>query len=75
MKRTINEAILDANGTIDPHKIHLEARLVKAFSETDKMKELADATMGDTHTLPLHLKARQLLDDGRVIGAWKVLLM
>lgn len=132
----INEAILDANGKIDPHKIDLVARLggdwycrvtsdnlfkiakptgcaamgigvdafpkevkyskvltgnnlgllglvetlpsaeeVIAFSETDEMKELADATISDTRTLHLHLKARQLLDDGRVMDAWKVLLM
>ena len=132
----INEAILDANGKIDPHKIDLVARLggdwycrvtsdnlfkiskptgsagigigvdafpkevksskvltgnnlgllglvetlpsdeeVKAFSKTDEMKELVDATIGDTRTLHLHLKARQLLDNGRVMDAWKVLLM
>jgi flavin reductase (DIM6/NTAB) family NADH-FMN oxidoreductase RutF len=134
----INEAILDANGKIDPHKIDLVARLggdwycrvtsdnlfkiskptgsagigigvdafpkevksskvltgnnlgllglvetlpsdeeVKAFSQTDEMKELVDATIGDSHarTLQLHLKASQLLDNGRVMDAWKVLLM
>jgi flavin reductase (DIM6/NTAB) family NADH-FMN oxidoreductase RutF len=132
----ISEAILDANGKIDPHKIDLVARLggdwycrvtsenlfkiakptgsagigigvdafpkevkystvltgnnlgllglvetlpsdeeVKAFSETDEMKELVDATISDSRTLQLHLKARQLLDNGRVMDAWKVLLM
>lgn len=132
----ISEAILDANGKIDPHKIDLVARLggdwycrvtshnlfkiakptgnagigigvdafpkevkyskvltgnnlgllglvetlptdeeVKAFSETDEMKDLADATIGDSRTLHLHLKAKQLLDNGRVMDAWKVLLM
>ena len=132
----INEAILDANGKIDPHKIDLVARLggdwycrvtsdnlfkiakptgsagigigvdafpkevkyskvltgnnlgllglvetlpsdeeVKAFSETDEMKQLVDATIGDSRTQHLHLKASQLLDVGRVMDAWKVLLM
>jgi flavin reductase (DIM6/NTAB) family NADH-FMN oxidoreductase RutF len=134
----ISEAILDANGKIDPHKIDLVARLggdwycrvtsdnlfkiskpigsagigigvdafpkevkyskvltgnnlevlglvetlpsdeeVRAFGRTDEMKELVDATISDSHTrtLPLHLKAKQLLDNGRVMDAWKVLLM
>jgi hypothetical protein len=132
----INEAILDANGKIDPHKIDLVARLggdwycrvtgdnlfkiskptgsagmgigvdafpkevkyskvltgnnlgvlglvetlpsdeeVSAFGRTDEMKELVDATIGDSRTLQLHLKARQLLDNGRVMDAWKALLM
>lgn len=134
----INEAILDADGRIDPHKIDLVARLggdwycrvtadnlfkiskpagctgigigvdafpedvknsnvltgnnlgllglveklptdeeVKTFSQSDEMKELLDATLDDsqTRTLHLHLKAKQLLDNGRVIDAWKVLLM
>jgi len=134
----ISEAILDANGKIDPHKIDLVARLggdwycrvtsanlfkiskpigsagigigvdafpkevkyskvltgnnlgvlglvetlpsyeqVRAFGRTDEMKELVDATISDSHTrtLHLHLKAKQLLDNGRVMDAWKVLLM
>ena len=133
-----SEAILDANGKIDPHKIDLVARLggdwycrvtsdnlfkiskptgsagigigvdafpkevkyskvltgnnlgvlglvetlpsdeeVRAFGRTDEMKELVDATISDSHTrtLNLHLKAQQLLDNGRVMDAWKVLLM
>ena len=48
---------------------------VRAFGRTDEMKELFDATISDTRTLHLHLKARQLLDNGRVMDAWKVLLM
>ncbi|WP_256337303.1 hypothetical protein [Mucilaginibacter gossypii] len=47
----------------------------KAFSKTDEMKELVDADTSDTHTLHLHLKAKQLLDNGRVMDAWKALLM
>jgi flavin reductase (DIM6/NTAB) family NADH-FMN oxidoreductase RutF len=48
---------------------------VSAFGRTDEMKELVDAAIGDSRTLNLHLKARQLLDNGRVMDAWKVLLM
>ncbi|MGF7076824.1 flavin reductase family protein [Mucilaginibacter sp. 3215] len=48
---------------------------VSVFSQTDEMKELADAATSDTRTLHLHLKAKQLLDNGRVMDAWKVLLM
>jgi flavin reductase (DIM6/NTAB) family NADH-FMN oxidoreductase RutF len=50
---------------------------VKAFGRTDEIKELVDATISNsnTRTLHLHLKAKQLLDNGRVMDAWKVLLM
>jgi flavin reductase (DIM6/NTAB) family NADH-FMN oxidoreductase RutF len=49
---------------------------VAAFSKTDEMKELLDATTDShTRTIRLHLKARHLLDNGRVMDAWKVLLM
>jgi len=134
----ISEAILDANGTIDPHKMNLVARLgadwycrvssdnlfkiskpinrvgigigvdafpdevkyskvltgnnlgllglvaalpsdeeVRAFGQTDEMKEFVDAHNSDsqTRTLHLHLKAKELLGNGRIMDAWKVLLM
>ncbi|OCX52741.1 flavin reductase [Mucilaginibacter sp. PPCGB 2223] len=50
---------------------------VETFSRTDEMKELLDATIGDSHTrtVHLHLKAKHLLDNGQVKDAWKVLLM
>ena len=48
---------------------------VSAFGLTDEMKELVDVPINDTRTLHLHLKAKQLLDNGRVMDAWKVLLM
>lgn len=49
---------------------------VEAFSKTDEMKELLDATIdSNTRTIRLHLKAKHLLDNGRVMDAWKVLLM
>ncbi|TDS14861.1 hypothetical protein [Sphingobacterium paludis] len=49
---------------------------VEAFSKTDEMKEILDANM-DTYirTTRIHLKAKQLLENGRVMDAWKVLLM
>ncbi len=49
---------------------------IEAFRKTDEMKELLDAAMdSDTRTIRLHLKARDLLDNGSVLDAWKVLLM
>ncbi|WP_374948691.1 flavin reductase family protein [Mucilaginibacter sp.] len=49
---------------------------INTYSQTDEMKELFDATIGDSQTreLQLHLKAKQLLDKGLVMDAWKVLL-
>ena len=50
---------------------------IEAYAQTDEIKDLFDATIGDSQTreLQLHLKARQLLDAGLVNDAWKVLLM
>ncbi|HTK20705.1 MAG TPA: flavin reductase family protein, partial [Mucilaginibacter sp.] len=49
----------------------------EAYSQLPEIKEILDATIGDNQTreLQLHLKAKQLLDDGRVEEAWKVLLI
>lgn len=132
----INEAILDAAGTIDQEKLDLVARLggdwychvskdnlfkvakpvrtigigvdniphairnsnvltgnnlgqlgnvealpgdneIEEYCQCDEIKDLLDATIGDSQTreLQLHLKAKQLLDEGRVDEAWKVLLI
>jgi flavin reductase (DIM6/NTAB) family NADH-FMN oxidoreductase RutF len=132
----INEAILDAGGTIDQEKLELVARLggdwycrvskdnlfkvakpvrtigigvdsmpdairnsnvltgnnlgqlgnvealpgdneIEEYCQSDEIKDLLDATIGDSQTreLQLHLKAKQLLDQGRVEEAWKVLLI
>lgn len=132
----INEAILDASGTIDQEKLELVARLggdwycrvskdnlfkvakpvrtigigvdsiphairnsnvltgnnlgqlgnvealpgdneIEEYCQCDEIKDLLDATIGDSQTreLQLHLKAKQLLDEGRVEEAWKVLLI
>jgi hypothetical protein len=50
---------------------------IEAYAQTNEIKDLFDATIGDSQTreLQLHLKAKQLLDAGLVNDAWKVLLM
>lgn len=50
---------------------------IEAYSQSPEIKEILDATLGDSRTreMQLHLKAKQLLDEGRVDEAWKVLLM
>jgi len=47
------------------------------YVQSPEIKELLDATIGDSSTreMQLHLKAKQLLDEGRVEEAWKVLLI
>ncbi|GGH20546.1 flavin reductase [Mucilaginibacter phyllosphaerae] len=49
---------------------------IEAYTQSDELKEIFDATIGDNQTreLQLHLKAKQLLDNGLVADAWKVLL-
>ncbi len=49
---------------------------IEAYAQSDDLKELFDATIGDSQTreLQLHLKAKHLLDEGRVEEAWMVLL-
>jgi flavin reductase (DIM6/NTAB) family NADH-FMN oxidoreductase RutF len=51
-------------------------KAIEAYAQTDEMKELFDATIGDNRTreLQLHLKAKHLLDEDRVEEAWMVLL-
>jgi hypothetical protein len=50
---------------------------IEDYSQSPEIKDLLDATIGDgqTRELQLHLKAKQLLDEGRVDEAWKVLLI
>ena len=50
---------------------------IDAYAQSPEIKELLDATIGDTQTreIQLHLKAKELLDEGRVGEAWKVLLI
>ena len=50
---------------------------VDNFSSKPEIKEILDATIGDsqTRTLQLHLKAVELLNSGGVNEAWKVLLI
>jgi len=47
------------------------------YAQVPEIKEILDATIGDSQTreLQLHLKAKQLLDEGRVEEAWKTLLL
>lgn len=49
---------------------------IDAYAQLPEIKELLDATIGDgqTRETQLHLKAKELLDAGRVEEAWKVLL-
>lgn len=51
--------------------------VIEAFALTPEIKEVLDATIGDSQTreLQLHLKAKQLLDEERVVEALMVLLM
>jgi len=50
---------------------------IEAYCQSPEIKEILDATIGDncTREMQLHLKAKQLLDEGRVEEAWKVLLI
>jgi len=50
---------------------------IDAYAQSLEIKELLDATIGDTQTreTQLHLKAKELLDEGKVHEAWKVLLI
>lgn len=50
---------------------------IEQFAQSDEIKEILDATIGDSHTreLQLHLKAKNLLTEERVEDAIKILLM
>jgi flavin reductase (DIM6/NTAB) family NADH-FMN oxidoreductase RutF len=50
---------------------------IDAYMQRQEIKELLDATLGDSQTreTQLHLKAKQLLDEGKVEEAWMVLLI
>ena len=50
---------------------------VDTFSSRPEIKEILDATIGDSQTraTQLHLKAAELIDEGKVTEAWKVLLV
>lgn len=49
---------------------------IEAYSQSAEIKEILDATIGDSQTreVQLHLKAKQLLDEDRVNEAWMVLM-
>jgi flavin reductase (DIM6/NTAB) family NADH-FMN oxidoreductase RutF len=50
---------------------------VATYAKSPEIKELLDATIGDSPTreVQLHLKAKALLDGGKVVEAWLVLLV
>jgi flavin reductase (DIM6/NTAB) family NADH-FMN oxidoreductase RutF len=50
---------------------------ILAYVQSPGIKELLDAVIGDKQNreLQIHLKAKELLDQGRVEEAWKVLLV
>jgi flavin reductase (DIM6/NTAB) family NADH-FMN oxidoreductase RutF len=50
---------------------------IDTYAQLPEIKELLDATIGDSQTreTQLHLKAKQLLDEGKVEEAWMVLLI
>ncbi|GAB3911577.1 flavin reductase family protein [Mucilaginibacter boryungensis] len=50
---------------------------IEQFAQSDEIKEILDATIGDSHTreLQLHLKAKNLLTEEKVEDAIKILLM
>jgi len=50
---------------------------IELFAQSDGIKEILDATIGDSHTreLQLHLKAKTLLAEGRVEDAIRILLI
>jgi flavin reductase (DIM6/NTAB) family NADH-FMN oxidoreductase RutF len=50
---------------------------IETYAQVPEIKDLLDATIGDSNTreLQLHLKAKQLLDEGRVEEAFMVLLI
>ena len=50
---------------------------IEIYALSPQIKDLLDATIGDSNTreLQLHLKAKQLLDEGRVEEAFMVLLI
>ncbi|MDB5130701.1 MAG: Flavin reductase like domain protein [Mucilaginibacter sp.] len=50
---------------------------IEAYAQSPEIKEVLDATIGDaaTRETHLHLKAKELLDAGKVEEAWKLLLL
>ena len=50
---------------------------IETYSQSPEIKDLLDATIGDgqTRELQLHLKAKQLLDEGKVVEAMVVLFI
>ncbi|AMR30231.1 flavin reductase [Mucilaginibacter sp. PAMC 26640] len=77
-KEVKNSSVLTGNnlGLLGLVKTLPSVEEVEAFSTTDEVKNLLDGTLdSQARILRLHLKAKQLLDNGRITDACKVLLM
>jgi flavin reductase (DIM6/NTAB) family NADH-FMN oxidoreductase RutF len=74
-----NSKILTGNnlGQLGNVEAFPDEAAIDAYALLPEIKELLDATIGDSQTreLQLHLKAKELLDRGNVMDAWKVLLV
>jgi len=74
-----NSNVLTGNnlGQLGNSEVLPDDAVIKAYALSAEIKELLDTTIGDSQTrqLQLHLKAKQLLDEGMVEEAWKVLLV
>jgi flavin reductase (DIM6/NTAB) family NADH-FMN oxidoreductase RutF len=74
-----NSTVLTGNdlGQLGNLTILPDDTMVDEFAQTTEIKEILDATIGDSHTreLQLHLKAKTLLAEGRVEDALKVMML
>ncbi len=74
-----NSKILTGNnlGQLGNVEILPADEAIETYAQSPEIKELLDATLGDaaTRETQLHLKAKELLDAGRVEDAWKLLLL
>jgi flavin reductase (DIM6/NTAB) family NADH-FMN oxidoreductase RutF len=74
-----NSKILTGNnlGQLGNVEVLPSDKAIETYSQSPEIKDLLDATIGDSQTreTQIHLKAKQLLDAGRVEEAWKVLLI
>jgi len=73
-----NSKILTGNnlGQLGNVEVLPSDEAIVAYGESPEIKEILDATIGDNQTreIQLHLKAKQLLDEDKVMEAWMTLL-
>ena len=73
-----NSKILTGNnlGQLGNVEILPTDNAIEAYGQQSAIKEILDATIGDSQTreMQLHLKAKELLEAGKVEEAWMVLL-